>query len=208
MKIERKPSAALLPTPVVLLSVAGHGKERPDIVTLAWVGVACSAPPMLSVALRPARHSHLLVSAAREFVVNIPRAEQLEQVDLAGVWSGAEHEKFEELGLTARPARQVAAPVTGRSPRSTSSASSGINWISASTTSSWPRWSRSSTTRISSTLTARSAPMPSIRSRSWQESTGHWASGSVSTAPRATPAVVSDGAPPVLHQFADADSRG
>ena len=45
MKIERKPSTALLPTPVVLLSVAGHGKEKPDIVTLAWVGVACSTPP-------------------------------------------------------------------------------------------------------------------------------------------------------------------
>ncbi len=116
MKIERKPSTALLPTPVVLLSVAGHGKEKPDIVTLAWVGVACSTPPMLSVALRPSRHSHLLVNAAREFVVNIPRAEQLEQIDLAGVWSGAEHDKFEELGLTARPAQHVAAPLIEECP--------------------------------------------------------------------------------------------
>ena len=42
MKIERKPSAALLPTPVVLLSVAGHGKEKPNIITLAWAGTVCS----------------------------------------------------------------------------------------------------------------------------------------------------------------------
>ena len=40
MKIERKPSTALLPTPVVLLSVAGHGKEKPNIITLAWAGMA------------------------------------------------------------------------------------------------------------------------------------------------------------------------
>ena len=116
MKIERKPSTALLPTPVVLLSVAGHGKEKPNIITLAWAGTVCSAPPMLSVAIRPSRHSHGLVNAAREFVVNVPRAAQLEQVDLAGVWSGAEHDKFEELGLTATPASRVAAPLIEECP--------------------------------------------------------------------------------------------
>ena len=116
MKIERKPSTALLPTPVVLLSVASHGKEKDNIITLAWVGTVCSAPPMLSVAIRPSRHSHRLVDAAREFVVNIPRAGQLEAVDLAGVWSGAEHDKFAELGFTARPAKQVAAPLIEECP--------------------------------------------------------------------------------------------
>ena len=116
MKIERKPSTALLPTPVVLLSVAGHGKEKANIITLAWVGTVCSAPPMLSVAIRASRHSHGLVSAAREFVVNIPRTGQLEQVDLAGVWSGAEHDKFAELGFTARPAKHVAAPLIEECP--------------------------------------------------------------------------------------------
>jgi flavin reductase (DIM6/NTAB) family NADH-FMN oxidoreductase RutF len=116
MKIERKPSTALLPTPVVLLSVAGHGKEKPNIITLAWVGTVCSAPPILSVAIRPSRHSHGLVNAAREFVVNIPRADQVAAVDLAGVWSGAEHDKFKELGFTARPAKLVAAPLIEECP--------------------------------------------------------------------------------------------
>jgi flavin reductase (DIM6/NTAB) family NADH-FMN oxidoreductase RutF len=116
MKIERKPSTALLPTPVVLLSVAGHGKEKANIITLAWVGTVCSAPPMLSVAIRPSRHSHSLVNAAREFVVNIPRADQVAVVDLAGVWSGAEHDKFKELGFTARPATLVAAPLIEECP--------------------------------------------------------------------------------------------
>jgi flavin reductase (DIM6/NTAB) family NADH-FMN oxidoreductase RutF len=116
MKIERKASPALLPTPVVLLSVAGNDKEKPNIITLAWAGTVCSDPPMLSVAIRPTRHSHRLVDAAREFVVNVPRAGQLEQVDLAGVWSGAEHDKFEELGLTASPASRVAAPLIEECP--------------------------------------------------------------------------------------------
>jgi flavin reductase (DIM6/NTAB) family NADH-FMN oxidoreductase RutF len=116
MKIERKASPALLPTPVVLLSVAGHGKEQPNIITLAWVGTVCSDPPMLSVAIRPSRHSRRLVNAAREFVVNVPNASQLTEVDLAGVWSGAEHDKFKELGLTASPASRVNAPLIEECP--------------------------------------------------------------------------------------------
>jgi flavin reductase (DIM6/NTAB) family NADH-FMN oxidoreductase RutF len=116
MKIERRPSTALLPAPIVLLSVAGHGREKPNIITLAWAGTVCSDPPMLSVAIRPTRHSHQLVNAAREFVVNVPNVDQLELVDLAGVWSGAEHDKFEELGLTATPASRVAAPLIEQCP--------------------------------------------------------------------------------------------
>jgi flavin reductase (DIM6/NTAB) family NADH-FMN oxidoreductase RutF len=115
MKITRKPSTSLLPTPVVLLSVRGE-HDRPNLITLAWVGTVCSSPPMLSVAIRPSRFSHGLVDRAREFVVNVPRAGQLAEVDLAGVWSGREHDKFRELGFTAVPADQVDAPLVAECP--------------------------------------------------------------------------------------------
>ena len=115
MKIARKPSTALLPTPVVLLSVAGEG-ETPNMITLAWVGTVCSSPPMLSVAIRPSRYSHHLVNAAREFVVNIPRADQVAEVDFAGVCSGADHDKFAELGFTAQPSAHVSAPLIAECP--------------------------------------------------------------------------------------------
>jgi len=115
MKIERKPSTALLPTPVVLVTVA-DGDNGANMLTIAWVGVACSAPPMVSVAIRPTRYSYRLVTQAREFVVNIPRASLLENVDLAGVWSGAEHDKFRELGLTPSPAGHVTAPLIKECP--------------------------------------------------------------------------------------------
>lgn len=115
MKIQRRPSTALSPTPVVLLSVAG-GTHGANLITLAWAGTACSAPPMLSVAIRPSRYSHGLVVTAREFVVNLPRASQVEQVDLAGVWSGREHDKVAELGFTTVPAAQVGAPLLAECP--------------------------------------------------------------------------------------------
>jgi len=115
MKLERKPLTALLPTPVVLLSVAGE-QDTPNMITLAWVGTVCSTPPMLSVSIRPTRYSHRLVDAAREFVVNIPRADQVALVDYAGVCSGIEHDKFKELGFTALPAAQVSAPLIAECP--------------------------------------------------------------------------------------------
>ena len=115
MKIERRPSTALLPTPVVLVSVAGEG-DAANLLTIAWAGVVCSSPPMLSIAVRPQRYSYGLLSSARDFVVNIPPAELVESVDLAGVWSGAEHDKFGELGFTARRASKITSPLIEECP--------------------------------------------------------------------------------------------
>ena len=71
---------------------------------------------MLSVAIRPSRFSYHLVNAAREFVVNIPRADQVAEVDFAGVCSGADHDKFAELGFTAQPSAHVSAPLIAECP--------------------------------------------------------------------------------------------
>ncbi len=115
MKIQRRPTTAFLPNPVVLVSVA-DGKGRGNFLTIAWAGTVCSSPPMVGVAVRPSRYSHRLLTAARDFVVNVPVAAQLEAVDVAGVWSGREHDKFTELGLTAQRASKVAAPLIAECP--------------------------------------------------------------------------------------------
>jgi flavin reductase (DIM6/NTAB) family NADH-FMN oxidoreductase RutF len=119
MKLVRRPSAALLPVPVVLVSVAdggGPSQGKGNLLTVAWAGVVSSAPPMLSVAIRPSRYSHDLVQEAREFVVNVPRAAQVEQVDLCGVLSGAVVDKWAATGFTAVPASKVAAPLVAECP--------------------------------------------------------------------------------------------
>jgi flavin reductase (DIM6/NTAB) family NADH-FMN oxidoreductase RutF len=41
-----KPTSALLVTPVVLVTFQDEG-ANPNIITLAWVGVANSDPPMI-----------------------------------------------------------------------------------------------------------------------------------------------------------------
>jgi len=114
MKIERRPATVLLPIPAVLVSVAGG--VQGNFLTVAWAGVACSSPPLLSVAVRPSRYSHELLDAERSFVVNIADAGQVEQVDVAGTTSGRGRDKFADLGLTALPASKVSAPLIAECP--------------------------------------------------------------------------------------------
>ena len=114
MKIERRPGTPLLPLPLVLATVGTA--QHANVITIAWAGVVCSEPPMVSVAVRPARYSHELLQETRELVVNVPRASQVREVDLAGTVSGRDADKFELCGFTRQAASKVAAPLIADCP--------------------------------------------------------------------------------------------
>ena len=107
-KIKKKPSTYLYPVPVVLVTC---GVEKPNIITLAWVGTVCSDPPMVSIAVRQERHSHQLIEETGQFVVNLPGEELLEATDYCGQVSGREVDKFAATGLTPEPASEVTPPL-------------------------------------------------------------------------------------------------
>jgi len=114
MKKELKPLNAVVPCPVVLLSVAGEPK--PNITTLSWVANVCSEPPTVVVGVRPARHSHDMMVQTGDFVVNIPSTELIQAVVFCGSKSGKTHDKFAECGLTAVPATKVSSPIIKECP--------------------------------------------------------------------------------------------
>ena len=97
-KIIRKPTTALYPLPAVLVS-CGTG-SRANIITLAWVGTLCSNPPLVGLGVRPSRHSHELIMDVGEFVVNLPRADQVRLVDHCGMVSGRDEDKWAACGFT------------------------------------------------------------------------------------------------------------
>ncbi|MHA2407583.1 MAG: flavin reductase family protein [Candidatus Ranarchaeia archaeon] len=116
MKVKmEEPSALLYPTPVVLLTCINSNKEA-NIITLAWVGVAASDPPMIGVGIRPSRYSHELISETKEFVINIPTEELLQESDWIGRVSGRNHDKFSEAKLTPEPASIVQSPLIKECP--------------------------------------------------------------------------------------------
>jgi flavin reductase (DIM6/NTAB) family NADH-FMN oxidoreductase RutF len=104
-KVSKNPGAYLYPLPASLISCGPA--ETPNIITLAWVGYLCSDPPIIGVSIRPSRHSHGLVKASGEFVVNVPTAAMVRAVDVCGTVSGRSVNKFQAMGLTPSPAQVV-----------------------------------------------------------------------------------------------------
>lgn len=95
-----KPQTLLAPVPAALISCGREGREH-NIITLAWVGVVNSDPPMVSISIRPSRYSHAIIKESGEFVINIPREDQSEIVDACGTVSGKKVNKFVSFNLTA-----------------------------------------------------------------------------------------------------------
>jgi len=104
------PTTLLFPTPVVLVTCVDE-TGKPNIITLAWVGVVNSDPPMIGISIRLERYSHACVKRSREFVVNLPSEEMVRKVDACGVLSGKETDKFSSMGWKQVPAQKVKPPL-------------------------------------------------------------------------------------------------
>ncbi len=108
----------LAPIPAVLVSCRGTepGCERDNMSTIAGAGVVNSDPPMLSVSIRPERHSYAQIKQSGAFCVNLVDRDLCRAADFCGVKSGRELDKFAELGLHARQVEGFPAPALDESP--------------------------------------------------------------------------------------------
>lgn len=114
-KVNVKPQTMLYPVPSVMVSCRNKKGEN-NIITISWVGVVSSDPPMLSIAVRPERHSFNMIQETKEFVVNLPDEKLLYENDFCGVKSGKNVNKFQELQLTAIEGQYIKAPLIGECP--------------------------------------------------------------------------------------------
>ena len=106
----------LYPVPAVMVSCANAAGEK-DIVTVAWAGTVCTNPPMLSISLRPERHSYHIIRESGEFVVNLVTSRLQRACDWCGVRSGRDYDKWSEQHLTpAHAAKLELAPAIEESP--------------------------------------------------------------------------------------------
>ena len=115
MKRSLGPRALLYPAPVVVVG-SYDPAGRPNAMTAAWAGVACSQPPCVAVSIRPARHSHRSILERGAFTLNLASQVRVREVDYLGTVSGAEEDKFAASGLTPLPAGCVDAPYVAEFP--------------------------------------------------------------------------------------------
>lgn len=97
-KQQWKPGNMLYPLPAVMVSCGRIG-EKPNIITLAWVGTICSDPAMVSISVRPERYSYDIIRETKEFVINLTTRNLTYATDYCGVKSGRDVDKFAELRL-------------------------------------------------------------------------------------------------------------
>lgn len=113
-KISWKAGTMLAPVPPALISCGTI--EKPNVMTAAWTGIICTEPTLVYVSIRPSRFSHEIISQTKEFVINVPTKKMARAVDLCGVKSGRNVNKFELAGLTPAACSSVSAPQIEESP--------------------------------------------------------------------------------------------
>ena len=115
MKIERKPLPLIYPNPVVLVTTI-DANNRANIITLTLVGAICWQPPIIGIGVGKSQHSRNLIEEYREFVVNIPKAEMLRDVEYCGLVSGRDVDKCAKTGFTLVPSHKVKPPMIKECP--------------------------------------------------------------------------------------------
>jgi flavin reductase (DIM6/NTAB) family NADH-FMN oxidoreductase RutF len=114
MKKRLGPSDILFPVPAAL--VASGSKEKPNILTVAWIGMMASDPPVIAISLKKTRHSLGIIRETKEFTVNIPSTKYFRETDACGLISGRSRNKFKECGFTAVPGSVVKPPLIAQCP--------------------------------------------------------------------------------------------
>ena len=92
-----QPGTVLGPLPAALVSLGTF--DKPNIITIAWTGIINSKPPMTYISVRPERYSNAILRERREFVINIPTADLAKRVDLCGMKTGRDGDKFKICGF-------------------------------------------------------------------------------------------------------------
>ncbi|HEX3075592.1 MAG TPA: flavin reductase family protein [Lachnospiraceae bacterium] len=110
-----KPGNMLYPLPVVMVSCKRED-EKPNIVTVAWVGTICTNPAMVSISVRPERYSYDIIKETKEFVINLTTKDLAKATDYCGVRSGRDVDKFKEMRLTPQASQSVKTPGIEQSP--------------------------------------------------------------------------------------------
>ena len=102
-------------TPVWIIGTYDR-EGRPNVMAAAWVGVCCSQPPCVSVALRKATYTYGSIVERKAFTVNLPPAQYVKEADYFGIASGRDVDKFTAAHVTPVKSELVDAPYVREFP--------------------------------------------------------------------------------------------
>ncbi|GKT30785.1 flavin reductase family protein, partial [Aduncisulcus paluster] len=85
-------------------------------MTIAWGGICCSSPPMLTISLRKATYTYGSIMERGAYTVSIPSVQHAAEADYFGMASGRDKDKFAVSGLTPGRSDVVDAPYVDEFP--------------------------------------------------------------------------------------------
>ncbi len=101
--------ATRLLQPGCVAIVTAKYKGKANGMTAAWVMPVSNDPPMVALAVFPARYTHDLIQKSGEFALNIPARPLAEKVKKLGELSGEDVDKFVQTKLTLYEGKQIGA---------------------------------------------------------------------------------------------------
>lgn len=101
----------LEPGPIVLVS--SHHEGATNIMTLGWHTILKFSPSLVGLMISSGNHSHEMIRASGECVINLPTTAMTDTVVGIGNTTGAQVDKFSRFDLTAQEANEVDAPMIG-----------------------------------------------------------------------------------------------
>ena len=96
-KVKLGPQTLIYPKPAFL--VGADVDRKPNFLTVAWGGIACGSPPMVSVAIRKNRYTLMGIKQNMAFSLNVPSRDYVVETDYCGITSGSKTDKVADCGF-------------------------------------------------------------------------------------------------------------
>ena len=94
-----------------VLIVTRDVSGKPNAMTAGWLSLGgLWGKAVLTIAVRPDRYTYELLEAVPEFTVNVPGKELHRAVEICGVVSGRDEDKFARCRIRTEPGRVVSVP--------------------------------------------------------------------------------------------------
>lgn len=94
---------------VALVTTSWRGSE--NVAPIVWHMPLSIQPPLIGIAVHPSRHTHDMIKASEQFALNIPTMKLMKHAHYAGLVSGADMGKVEELRLPTIKAHSIQVPL-------------------------------------------------------------------------------------------------
>ena len=91
------PAQFLNPKPVVLVGTVVN--DKPNFITVSWIGNTSASPPTMAIAIRNIRYSLEGIKKNMTFSVNIPSVDLVKEAEYCGSVSGFNFDKIKECNL-------------------------------------------------------------------------------------------------------------